>query len=100
VEIRIETERKGRQKETDGHHGFLGRELAHQDQGRKVLARVQAGLLDIAVIESPPKMEGKQMFLLLAPDPVKVKEYLKSQPKPAAPTDEEIEADTAMAEEA
>ena len=64
---------------------FLGRELAHQDQGHKVLRKIQDGLNDIAIIETPPKMEGKQMFLLLAPDPVKVKEYLKSQPKPAAP---------------
>lgn len=72
---------------------FLGRELAHQDQGHKVLKKMQAGLLDIALVETPPKMEGKQMFLLLAPDPVKVKEYLKNQPKPELPTDEEIEAD-------
>jgi translation initiation factor IF-3 len=72
---------------------FLGRELAHQDQGYKVLRRLQTALLDIAIVETPPKMEGKQMFLLLAPDPVKVKDFLKSQPKPALPTDEEIEKD-------
>jgi translation initiation factor IF-3 len=72
---------------------FLGREMAHQDQGHKVLRKMQQSLLDIALVETPPKMEGKQMFLLLAPDPVKVKEYLKNQPKPALPTDEEIEAD-------
>lgn len=79
---------------------FLGRELAHQDQGYKVLRRLQEGLLDIATVETPPKMEGKQMFLLLAPDPVKVKEYLKNQPKPALPTDEEIEADNKKMDEA
>jgi len=79
---------------------FLGRELAHQDQGHKVLKKLQAALLDIAIVETPPKMEGKQMFLLLAPDPVKVKEYLKNQPKPALPTDEEIEADNKKMDEA
>lgn len=80
---------------------FLGREMAHQDQGHKVLKRMQEGLLDIATVETPPKMEGKQMFLLLAPDPVKVKDYLKKQPKPELPTDEEIEAENKkMAEEA
>jgi translation initiation factor IF-3 len=72
---------------------FLGRELAHQEIGVKVLRKLQASLLDIAVVETPPKMEGKQMFLLLAPDPIKVKEFLKSQPKPDLPTEAELEAD-------
>lgn len=79
---------------------FLGRELAHQDQGHKVLKKLQESLIDIATVETPPKMEGKQMFLLLAPDPVKVKEYLKNQPKPALPTDEEIEAENKKMEAA
>lgn len=72
---------------------FLGRELAHQDQGVKVLKKVQENLSDIAAVETPPKMEGKQMFVLLAPDPIKVKEYLKKQPKPELPTEEELAAD-------
>jgi translation initiation factor IF-3 len=71
---------------------FMGRELAHQEIGVKVLRRLQAALLDIAIVETLPKMEGKQMFVLIAPDPVKVKEYLKSQPKPDVATDEEIAA--------
>jgi translation initiation factor IF-3 len=61
---------------------FMGRELAHQEYGMKTLRRVQDMLMDVAFVESPPKMEGKQAFLLLAPDPVKVKEFLKKQPKP------------------
>lgn len=71
---------------------FMGRELAHQSIGSEVLKKVQAGLLDIAIIETPPKMEGKQMFLLLGPDPVKIKEFLKNQPKPDLPTEEEVKA--------
>lgn len=61
---------------------FMGRELAHQEFGMKTLKRVQEMLMDVAMVETPPKLEGKQAFLLLAPDPVKVKEYLKKQPKP------------------
>lgn len=64
---------------------FMGRELAHQEFGMQTLKRVENMLLDVAIVESPPRVEGKQAFLLLAPDPVKVKEYLKKQPKPEAP---------------
>ena len=59
---------------------FSGREMAHQEFGLAVLKKVQANLDDVALTESPPKMEGKQMFILLAPDPVKVKEYMKLHP--------------------
>ncbi len=60
---------------------FMGREMAHQDLGLGLLNKVIQGLQDIALTEVAPKMEGKQMFLLLAPDPLKVKEYLKLHPK-------------------
>lgn len=58
---------------------FMGREMAHQEFGMKTLRRVESMLSDIASTEAAPKMEGKQAFLLLSPDPVKVKEYLKTQ---------------------
>jgi translation initiation factor IF-3 len=61
---------------------FMGRELAHQEYGMATLKRVENMLMDVALVETPPKVEGKQAFLLLAPDPLKVKEYLKKQPKP------------------
>jgi translation initiation factor IF-3 len=64
---------------------FMGRELAHQEFGMATLKRVENMLLDVALVETPPRVEGKQAFLLLAPDPVKVKEYLKKQPKPEVP---------------
>lgn len=60
---------------------FMGREMAHQELGLALLNKVIAGLQDIALTEVSPKMEGKQMFLLLAPDPLKVKDYLKLHPK-------------------
>jgi translation initiation factor IF-3 len=71
---------------------FLGRELAHQDLGMALMHKVVDTLKDVAMAEAPPKMEGKQAFLILAPDPVKVKEYLKLHPKPQAPANDEEES--------
>jgi translation initiation factor IF-3 len=65
---------------------FMGRELAHQSYGMATLKRVENMLMDVAVVESPPKLEGKQAFLLLAPDPIKVRDYLKAHPKPEPPS--------------
>ena len=46
---------------------FRGREMAHQDLGSKVLERVRAELDDLAKIEQFPKMEGRQMVMVMAP---------------------------------
>lgn len=60
---------------------FLGRELAHQDLGVALMQRAIAFVNDVAMVETNPKMEGKQMYLMLAPDPMKVKDYLKKHPE-------------------
>ncbi len=60
---------------------FMGRELAHQDLGMELMNTFLQALNDLAVVESPPKHEGKQMFALIAPDPVKIKEYRQKHPK-------------------
>jgi translation initiation factor IF-3 len=46
---------------------FRGREMAHQDLGIKVLDRVREGLDDLAKVEQFPKMEGRQMVMVMAP---------------------------------
>lgn len=46
---------------------FKGRAITHKDIGQKVLDRFAEECKDIAVIESKPKMEGRSMFLILAP---------------------------------
>ncbi|HOI93082.1 MAG TPA: translation initiation factor IF-3 [Syntrophobacter fumaroxidans] len=46
---------------------FRGREIAYTDQGTKVLDRVREELKEDAVIEQPPKMEGRNMVMILAP---------------------------------
>lgn len=46
---------------------FRGREITHQEIGLALLKRVEADLSEIAVVEQFPKMEGRQMVMLLAP---------------------------------
>lgn len=62
---------------------FLGREMAHQEFGRNVVDGFVKALEDICVVETPLKSEGKQLFVILSPDPVKIKEYKAKAPKPA-----------------
>jgi translation initiation factor IF-3 len=56
---------------------FKGRELAHTNLGRDLLEQVRQTLGDNVVIESPPKMEGKSMIMIVAGKPP------KNAPRPA-----------------
>ena len=46
---------------------FRGREMAHQEIGMRQLERIKADLLELAQVEQMPKMEGRQMVMMLAP---------------------------------
>lgn len=46
---------------------FRGREMVHQDIGRKLLERVQQDLALCGMVEQQPLMEGKQMVMMFAP---------------------------------
>ena len=46
---------------------FRGRELVHQDLGLKVLDRVRGQLEEISKVEQMPKIEGRQMVMVIAP---------------------------------
>jgi translation initiation factor IF-3 len=48
---------------------FRGREMSHREMGQKVLQEIIEDLKDVAVIEAAPRMEGRQMFMILAPNP-------------------------------
>ena len=67
---------------------FMGREMAHQEAGVAVIRKAIDYVKDISLVESPPKTEGKNLFTLIAPDPTKVKEFLKLNP---LKTDEVLE---------
>jgi translation initiation factor IF-3 len=46
---------------------FRGREMVHQDIGRRILDRVAADATPFAVVERQPLLEGKNLFMILAP---------------------------------
>ncbi|QKT04920.1 translation initiation factor IF-3 [Ectothiorhodospiraceae bacterium 2226] len=46
---------------------FRGREMLHQDLGRKLLKRVEEDLAELGSVEQFPKMEGRQMVMVIAP---------------------------------
>lgn len=58
---------------------FRGREMAHPDQGLSILERLADDLKDVAVIENAPKMEGRNMHMLIAPLPAAAKKKKDSK---------------------
>jgi len=56
---------------------FRGREMAYPELGRVILERLEADLAEVATVENQPKLEGRNMHMLIAP--------LKEKPAKAAP---------------
>lgn len=71
---------------------FFGREITHPDRGRALLDRMVADLEGIALVESPARLDGRNMTMVLVPDKV----GLKARAKAAA----EAERAEAAAEDA
>ncbi len=46
---------------------FRGREMAHQEFGVRLLERVRTDLDDIALVEQMPRLEGRQMIMVISP---------------------------------
>ncbi len=46
---------------------FRGREITHQDIGMRMLERIRDELADVALVEQFPKLEGRQMIMVLSP---------------------------------
>ena len=46
---------------------FRGREMAHQDLGRDLLQRVAEDVKEVGKVENMPKMEGRQMIMVIGP---------------------------------
>jgi len=49
---------------------FRGREMAHQELGAKMLKRVETEMADEIVVEQWPRMEGRQMVMMISPKKV------------------------------
>jgi translation initiation factor IF-3 len=62
---------------------YRGREMAHQEFGVRLIERVKQDLEPYAVVEQFPKMEGRQLIMVLAPKKGKkeVKKVVKKEPK-------------------
>jgi translation initiation factor IF-3 len=72
---------------------FRGREMAHTELGRKILDRLVDDLAEMAVVESMPKQEGRNMIMVISPN----KRYLEDLAKRRAV--EERAADGPSADE-
>ncbi len=73
---------------------FRGREMAHKDLASKLLDRIRDDLEECSKVEFEPKMEGRQMIMILAPDKAaaeRVAKQRKAKEKQAL-ADEKIEA--------
>ena len=53
---------------------FRGREMAHQEIGMRVLERIKADLGELIQVEQFPKMEGRQLIMVLAPTKKQLKQ--------------------------
>jgi translation initiation factor IF-3 len=67
--------RKAAEFLTEGHKVkavvmFFGREITHPERGRALLDRMVETLDGVAVVETPPKLEGRNMSMILLPDKV------------------------------
>lgn len=50
---------------------YRGRELAHQELGMEMMKRIEQDLIELAVVEQYPKMEGRQLIMVMAPKKTK-----------------------------
>ena len=81
---------------------FRGREMTHPEKGRELLLRLAEDLKEIAVIESEPLQDGRNMVMMLAPSKQLLKEdaaETAAKDPDGAPDAEVEEAPTAEAEE-
>src|SRR6187402_3868898 len=82
---------------------FRGREMAHQEFGVRLLERIRTDLEPHAIVESFPRLEGRQMVMLLAPKkvvvPVKPVTTKHPETKPDAGADKPAKASPAQAPE-
>jgi len=78
---------------------FRGREITHRELGTAVLDDVVQDLKDVAIVESTPRMEGRQMFMILSPN-AKVAQKARDAHRQALQEAEKAKAARAKQEEA
>ncbi len=70
---------------------FRGREITHKELGSAILDDVNKDLKEVAVVEQMPRMEGRQMFMILSPNP-KVAQRAREQARQQAEAAAKAEA--------
>lgn len=73
---------------------FRGRELAHTELGLEMLKRLENDLKDYGIVEQFPRLEGKQMVMVLNPKPGAVKTGKSEKPAPKAKAAPKSEMET------
>jgi len=61
---------------------FRGREITHREIGQAILRRIENELKDIAVVEQPSRLEGRLLFMILAPNPRFLQQQRAAQQQP------------------
>ena len=73
---------------------FRGREMVHAERGLAILERLEGEITELGFVESKPKLEGRNMFMLIAPhkkEPVKAKSAKAEDADEAADTASAVE---------
>jgi translation initiation factor IF-3 len=73
---------------------FRGREMAHPELGLNILVRLAEELEDLAVIENQPKLEGRNMHMLISPLKKKPEKSSKESDKDGTDTDTKVDTET------
>ncbi len=63
---------------------FRGREMAHLENGQKVLEQLLDRVKEVSIVERAPKIEGRNMIMVLSPRPQQVREAAPKVPSAAA----------------
>jgi len=79
---------------------FRGREMAHTELGRRILDRLVKDLEGLAVVETVPKQDGRNMVMVIAPTKKQVAAARAEQPRPREPRPEPAKPEPVKAEPA
>jgi len=79
---------------------FRGREMAHPELGKKILDRIAEQVKDVGNVEASPRVDGRNMLMVLAPVKKPDAKASSSKPKPPAPPPSEAPAPAPAAADA
>ena len=78
---------------------FRGREVTHPELGRDILVRLEAAVEELGIVETMPRLDGRQMTMVLAPVRRQRTSDQSGSKEPSEPVTEEISSETEPEEE-